>query len=60
MGTHVWFWFAASPIWWWSFGLPVGGFSPQVFLWPPTLTTVVAMSVVLVGGALLARRALNF
>jgi hypothetical protein len=55
----MWIWFAASPLWW-LFGLPVGAVTPLFLLWPPALTSLVAMLVVLAGGALLSRRALNY
>jgi hypothetical protein len=56
----MFFWFAASPLWW-LLGLPVGGvFTPFVFLLPATLTSVGAMLVVLAGVGLLSRRALDY
>jgi hypothetical protein len=56
----MFFWFAASPLWW-LLGLPGGGvFIPFVFQLPATLTSAVAMLVVLAGVGLLSRRALDY
>ena len=56
----MFFWFAASPLWW-LLGLPGGGaFIPFVFQLPATLTSVGAMLFVLIGVGVLARRALAY
>jgi hypothetical protein len=56
----MFFWFAASPVWW-LLGLPAGGtLVPFVFLLPPSLTAFVAMAVVLTSAGLLSRRLLNY
>jgi hypothetical protein len=57
----MWLWFVTAPIGWWLFGLPTGGaVVPLLFLWPPAVTSVVAMAVVLASVAFLSRRALNY
>ena len=62
----MFFWFAASPLWW-LFGLPgagafgaLGSFSPSIFLLQPGFISLVAMGIVLAGAGLLGRRALNY
>jgi hypothetical protein len=64
----MFFWFAASPLWW-LLGLPAstafatpGGFNfnPSIFLLQPGVETFVAMAVLLAGAGLIGRRALNY
>jgi hypothetical protein len=62
----MFFWFAASPLWW-LLGLPggdafgaLGFFNPSIFLLQPGLVSFVAMGIVLAGAGLLGRRALNY
>jgi hypothetical protein len=62
----MFFWFAASPLWWLS-GLPLGftfgtpgSFGASMFLLSPSLASLVAMAVVLAGAGLLSSRALNY
>jgi len=59
----MFFWFAASPLWW-LLGFPGGGafgsFNPSIFLLQPGPVSFVAMGIVLVGAGLLGRRALNY
>jgi hypothetical protein len=53
----MWLWLGAMPLWWLS-GIPFGG--TLLFFGAPSLTLVAAMVIVFLGGAVLARSALNY